>query len=152
HLLLRHADDDDPFLPGEAPPVLGHDVILPLLRFERDQRDAVTLGEALDGANEPIMQRLEQRRRWNRMAEVFLQEETETPRGLQLRHPRVQVQAINAADLERHVLADNGSDVGRHRTLLGGKSDDGTPPGAPRVTGPNIFSSAISPANGHLSG
>jgi hypothetical protein len=148
---LRHADDDDIFLTGEAPPVLCHDVILALLRFEGDQRDAVMLGETLDGADEPIVERFEQRRRWNRMAEVFLQEETETPRGLQLRHPRVQVQAINTADLERHVLADNGSDVGRHRTLLGGKSDDGTPPGEHRVTGPNILSSAISPRNGHLS-
>ena len=39
------------------------------------------------------------------------------------------IQAIEAPDGERHVVVDNGRDVGRHQTLLGGKVDDGTPRG-----------------------
>jgi hypothetical protein len=51
---------------------------------------------------------------------------------LQLGHIGVQIQAIDTADRERYVLADNVGDVGRHQILLGGKVDDGTPTGARR--------------------
>src|SRR5262245_1054843 len=46
-----------------------------------------------------------------------------------------------AADVERHVLADNGVDVGRHRDLRGRKSDEGPPlEHAERLPGPQHHS------------
>jgi hypothetical protein len=63
-----------------------------------------------------------------------MEEVAETTGRLQLGHVGVQVHAIDAADFQRHVLADNGVDVGRHRDLLGRKSDDSTPVGARRVS------------------
>jgi hypothetical protein len=52
------------------------------------------------------------------MAQVVVEEVAQASRGLELGHVGVQVQTIDAPDLERHVLADNAVDVGRHQNLL----------------------------------
>ena len=52
------------------------------------------------------------------MAQVLAEEVTESAGGLKLRCVRMQIQPIDAPDLERDVMADNVSDVGRHRNLL----------------------------------
>ena len=115
HLLLRHADDDDALAPDEALSISRDYVVLPLLGLEGDQWDRVASRKRGDRGHEAIMERLEERGRGNRVAEVFLEEVAEPARRLELGHPRMQIQAIDAPNLERHVLADNGGDVGRHQ-------------------------------------
>ena len=71
---------------------------------------------------------------------MVVQEVAQAAGRLELGHVGVQIQTVDAANLERHVLADNRVDVGRHRTLLAGKADDGTPPGTPsQLTTPDIL-------------
>lgn len=90
------------------------------------RRDLLTRKERLDCRREPIVQRAEQRGGWNRVAEVVVEEVAQAAGRLQFRHVGMQIQAIEAPDGERHVVVDNGRDVGRHQTLLGGMVDDGT--------------------------
>jgi hypothetical protein len=131
---LRHADDDDALPAREAPAILGDDVVLPLLGLEGQHRDAIAARKRGDGGHEAIVERFEARGRRDRVAQVLLEKVAEAARRLELGHPGMQIQAVNAPDFERHVLADNGGDVGRHQTLLGGKVDDGTPSGAHRCS------------------
>jgi hypothetical protein len=101
--------------------------------------NGVAADKLFDGRHESIVHRLEQRRRRDRIAEIITQEVAEAAGRLQLGHVRVQIQPVEAPHFERDVVTDNIGDVGRHRTLLGGKVDDGTPPGARRsCIGPNI--------------
>jgi hypothetical protein len=86
-------------------------------------------GELLYRLDKAIVHRLEQRRRRDGVPEIVAEEVAEAPRSLELRHVGVQIQSIETADLQRDVMADNVGDVGRHRDLLGRKSDDGTPQG-----------------------
>ena len=89
-----------------------------LVRFERHLRNVVAPDELVDGVDKVVVQGAKQRTRQNRVTEIAVQEVAQAAGCLQLRHIGVQVQAVNAADLERHVVADNVSDVGRHRNLL----------------------------------
>jgi hypothetical protein len=66
------------------------------------------------------------------MPQVVVEEVAETARRLQLGHVGVQIRD-RCSGLRACVLADNGVDVGRHRDLLGRKSDQGSPVGARRA-------------------
>ena len=88
--------------------------------------------ERLDRRQEPVMHRPEECWRGNRIPTVIVEEVAHATGRLERGHVGVQVEPVDTADRERHVLADNVGDVGRHRTLLGGKVDDGTPQGRRR--------------------
>ena len=101
--------------------ILGDDVVLPLPALERDQRDVVaSCANVLIGRDEAIVQRRKQRRRRNRMAQVIVQEVAQPARRLQLRHVGVQVQPVDAANRQGHVVADKLVDVGHQRLLWRG--------------------------------
>ena len=96
----------------------------------------------LDRGDEAIVTRFQQGRRRHRRAKIVVQEVAQAAGRLELGHVGVQIHTVDAANLERDVLADNRVDVGRHRTLLAGKADDGTPSGTPRPwTTPDILRS-----------
>src|SRR5207245_5203617 len=52
HLFLSHADDDDAFAGGESGAVFRYKGILTRSVFKRDDRNAMTRGERLDGGDE----------------------------------------------------------------------------------------------------
>jgi hypothetical protein len=119
------------------------DGIFILPSFEFHHGNARTLDEAVDRGDEAVVHRLEEGRRRNGVAKMIPQEVAEPAGRLQLGSVGVQIQAIDAADFERHVLTDNGGDVGRHWNLLAEipamvllKKDAGL------ITGPNIISEA----------
>src|SRR4029450_4668203 len=69
HFLLRHANDDDALATCDAPAIVGDDVVLPLLRLKVDQGDAMPLRKHGDGRHKTIMEGLEERRGWDRVAQ-----------------------------------------------------------------------------------
>jgi hypothetical protein len=119
HLFLRHPDEEDA-LPGREPSTVGRDeLVLALASFERDERQMPRIGELLDRGHEAVVPWLQQRGGRYRVPEIIVEEVAQAARRLQPGHVGVQIHAVNAADFERHVLADNGVGVGRHRNLLG---------------------------------
>jgi hypothetical protein len=132
HLFLGHADDDDAFTSGESGAVFRHKGILTLAAFKRDDRNPMEIGERLDGGDEAIVSWFDQGGRRHGVAEIVVEEVAQAAGRLELGHIGVQIHAVNAPDLERHVVTDNVGDVGRHRDLLSQKSDEGTPAGARR--------------------
>src|SRR5712691_1425793 len=106
----------------------------PLTGLELHGGNAVLARERLDRCQEPVMDWPEECGRGDRIPEVIVEEVAQATRCLQLRHVGMQVEPVDTAHRERDVLADNVRDVGRHRTLLGGKVNDGTPGGARRCS------------------
>jgi hypothetical protein len=126
HLFLRGPDDDDPLAAGEPRAVARDDVIFPLTGLECHGGNAVSAGERVDRRQEAVQHRPEQGGRGDRIPQVIVEEVAQTTGRLELGHVGMQVEPVDTADGERHVLADNIGDVGRHQTLLGGMVDDGT--------------------------
>jgi hypothetical protein len=112
--------------------VFRHKRILPLPAFKRDDRNALALSERMDAGDEVIVSWLDQGGRRYRVAENVMKEVAQAAGCLELGHVGMQVEPVDTAHRERDVLADNVRDVGRHRTLRGGKVDDGTPCGGHR--------------------
>src|SRR5436190_2270546 len=73
-LLLRLADKEDPFVAGELGQVLVRDVVFPLPLFERDEIDALRLGEALHGVDKSPTHLRDHDGRRNADTELRLQE------------------------------------------------------------------------------
>ena len=132
HLFLRHADHDHAVGHRPTRAILGDHVVFPLAPLERDQRDVLRGRVGLDRRDQPIEHRREQRRRRNRMAQVIAEEVAQPARRLQLRHVRVEVQAIETANGQGHMVANKLVDVGHRRLLLAKKSPDATPRGVRR--------------------
>jgi hypothetical protein len=82
---------------------------LPLL--EREQRHAVRVREGVNRRHERLADGVHQHRRGKRMAAVLPEERGHPARVLQLGHVRVEVQPINALDLQRDVLTQDFGDA-----------------------------------------
>jgi hypothetical protein len=138
-LLLRDANDHHAIAPRELRAIRRDDRVFVLAWVERNKRYRVVGGIGLHGRDKAIVHGPKQRRRGNRVAEMVPQEVAQPTRGLKLRHIALQVDAIKTPDRQRDVILDNAVDVGRHRDLLGRKSDEGTPSEhAGLRIGPNI--------------
>src|SRR5207302_2925490 len=93
-----------------------------------------------DLAAEPVPDLLEQRRRWHRIPQMVREEPDDLTRHLQVRDVGVQVDPVDALDLQRHVPVEDVVNVGdvRHRatfiTAPGVWPDRTNQP--PRRTGP----------------
>jgi hypothetical protein len=117
--LLGNANEHHPVIAGEARPVPGGHLVLALTTYEVDQRHLVLVGERLDGLDEPIAQRTEQRRRGDRLAEMVTAECHHLAERLERRDVPTQVQPVETGDGQTHVVAEYGGDVGaRHRRRL----------------------------------
>src|SRR5262245_37201507 len=81
------------------------------LLFEVD--DGLATGERLDGAYEPLGQLANQDGRREPVATMLGQEPGKLTGALQSRHVAMQVQPVDALDLERHVIPEYRIDV-RH--------------------------------------
>ena len=117
HLLLRHADHHHAIREWPPRPVVGDDVVFALTPLECDQRNLLRRGECLNRADKSIEHGAEQRWRRNRMAQMILEEVAQSARRLELRHVRMEVQAIETANGQGHMVANKLVDVG-HRRLL----------------------------------
>jgi hypothetical protein len=139
HLLLRDADEDDAVVGGESRAVFRHTLVLALAALERHDLETLRRRKRLNGRDEAIVAGFEEGWRRHGIAEMVVQEVAQAAGRLELGHVGVQIQTVDTLDFERHVLTDNRVDVGRHRILLAGKADDGTPSGTPRpLTTPDI--------------
>src|SRR5712691_11149578 len=143
HLLLRDADEHDALAGGEPRAVFCHALVFALAALEGHDLETLRRRKLLNGRDEAIVAGFEQGWRRHGIAEMVVQEVAQTAGGLELGHIGVQIHAVDASDFERHMLTDNRVDVGRHRILLAGKTDDGTPSGTPRpLTTPDILARA----------
>jgi hypothetical protein len=100
HLFLRHADQHDTVAAREACAVGRDKRVLAVNAFEGNKWHVSIGRESLDGGDQAIVSRLEQRGRRHRMTQVVVEEIAETAGCLQLGHVGVQIQAIDTADLE----------------------------------------------------
>jgi hypothetical protein len=112
HFLLGYADEHDAFVVIELRAVLGGDVILALTALELHDRDVVAIGEVIDGSDERVVHRTQERRRRDGVTQVLLEEVAELSGRLQPRKVAVDVEPIDAGDRQRDVIADNLVDVG----------------------------------------
>ena len=136
---MRRGEEDNALTGGEPRTVRRDKLVLALATFERDARNVPLLGELLDGGDDAIVVWLEQRGGRHRMPEIIVKEVTQAAGCLELGHVGVQIDAIDAADFKRDVVADNIRDVGRHQTFLAGSPMKVLQPEhAGRSTGPNI--------------
>jgi hypothetical protein len=81
--------------------------------FQVQDRDPLVVGEALDVAAEAVADRPQQRGRRDRLAQMARDEPHDLPTDLQARHVRIEIQPIDALDLQRHMTIENVVDV-RH--------------------------------------
>jgi hypothetical protein len=103
---------------GESGPIGRDERVFAFATFEVHERNVTIVRTLLDGRDQAVMSRLEQRRRGHRMAQVVVEEMAQTAGCLELGHVGVQVEAIDAPHFERDVVTDNVGDVGRHQNLL----------------------------------
>lgn len=103
--LLRHADRGHPAPSRGGQPVLvgPHHVDLPVVLAEAHHRDVAGGGEPGHCPAEPVADLLEDRRRGHRLAQMLGQERDHLPTHLQVRHIAVEVDAVQALDVQPHV-------------------------------------------------
>ena len=103
--LLRHPDRRHPRAVGRGLPVQvrAHHVRLAVLLREPDPRDVVSVGERGHRTAEPLPHLVEDRRRGNRQAQVLRHERHDLPAGLQDRHVSIQVDPVQALDIQRRM-------------------------------------------------
>ena len=107
--LLRHPDRRHLRPAGGRRPlqVRGHHVGLAVVLGELDPRDVVGLGEGGHRPAEPLPDLVEQRRGGNRQAQVLGHERDHLPAGLQDRHVGVEVDPVQALDVQLHMPAED---------------------------------------------
>ena len=105
--LLRHPDRRHPRAAARRRllQVRAHHVGLAVVLAEPDPRDVAGLGEGSHRAAEPLADLLQQRRRGDRQVQVLGHERDHLPAGLQDRHVGVQVDPVQALDVQRHMTA-----------------------------------------------
>jgi hypothetical protein len=96
-----------PSLPVAGEVRLG-DVVRALAPFEVHEGHACLIGERLERSDEPGADRGHQRRARDRLAAVVAEEAEHTRHPLEAWHIDVQVQPIEAFDLEGHVITQDG--------------------------------------------
>jgi hypothetical protein len=104
-LLLGLADEEDPLRAGEPGQVLGHHVVLALTFLKGEQRHLVRRHERVDRRHERPTHRGHQGRGGKQLAAMGAKEPGDAALGLEARHVRVEVQAVDAFDFQRRVLA-----------------------------------------------
>ena len=108
--LLGHPDRHHPRLAGRLE-VGADDVDLAVGLGETDQRDVVDLGELEHRLAERQPDLVEQRRRRHLGATMLTQERDDLTRHLQVRHVPVEIEPVEALDLQRHVTSEQIVDV-----------------------------------------
>src|SRR5882672_2206081 len=104
--LLSHADHHDALFAFEASQVFLGDILLALLALEPHNGDVVSLSEGINAPDELVGQPAEQLRRRDGPAAVLGKEPPEILGSLQPRHVPVEVQAVDAVDVEGDVVAE----------------------------------------------
>jgi hypothetical protein len=142
--LLGHPDRGHPAPPlaGQPVQVRAHHLQLPLALGEADHRDVVGCGVLGDLLAEPQPDLLQDRRGRDRKSQVVSQEVDHLTGHLQVVHPPVEVDPIQALQIQTHVPIQDvvhGHHAGRHR-VPPGSGVSATPLAWPHPT-------ATSPAN-----
>ena len=103
--LLGHANRGHPRPPGArlAGQVRAHHLQLGIILAEPDPRDLIGLGERGDRPAEPVPELPEQHRRGKREPQVPGQERHHLRTGLQDRHVRVEIDPVQALDVQHHM-------------------------------------------------
>jgi hypothetical protein len=87
--------------------MLQRDIVFALPLLEPHDRDLTPGGEPLDRGDELLTNRVRQTRRGERRTAMLCEEAGDPRRVGQLGHVRVAVDAIDAVQLEHHVLAEH---------------------------------------------
>src|SRR5207248_858810 len=103
--------------------VRGHHIGLALPGLEADHRDAASPRPVLDAAAELLPDRLEQRRRHDRLAPVLVEEPDHPASSLQLGDIAIEIQPVQAGDVQpdmpgHHVRGSHHSWLGRQSTTV----------------------------------
>ena len=110
-LLLRLADVQHAFPAGPLAQVALGALILALALLETDQVEALAFGEGLDGADEAARHGGHQGRRGDRVAADVAEEVGGAAGGLQQRLVEIELEPVNALDLEGDMLGNGFGDV-----------------------------------------
>jgi len=130
--LLRLADEQHPFVTGEAGKVLLRDLVFALPLLERHEVDALGSGEPFDRVDESLTHGRNHHGRGHPHAELRFDEVDETGAGLERRHVRVEIHAVDRFQFERHVVVEDFSnDFVYHRL------------GAPGERGPLLYDDSV---------
>ena len=103
--LLRLADVEHAFPTGELAQIPLRALILALAALEADQVYALALRVAFPLVDQAPRHRRHQRRRRHRMATYLTEEVRHAARALQQRHVDVEIQPVDAFELQRRMLA-----------------------------------------------
>lgn len=101
--LLGDTDEDDTLSRWKPRPVRRSHSILPLAAFKMDEGHLLRAGKTLDGSDETVMERREQSRRGNRIAQLIPQEDEQLAAGLQCGDVPVEIDPIKTLD-SRHSM------------------------------------------------
>jgi hypothetical protein len=104
-LLLRPADEQNPFLLIEAGQVGMHDIVLVLAFHEVHPRHLLVAGEAAHGGAERVGDLPQWGGGGDRQPQLALHVAQQPRRELQLRDIDVAVHPVDALDLEHHVVS-----------------------------------------------
>lgn len=110
-LLLHLADVQHALAAVPLPQGLGA-LVLALASLEADQVDVALAGEGLDGGHEAARHRGHQGRGGHRAAAHLAEEPGRPARGLQQRLVEIEVEPVDALDLQGDMLGDGFGDVG----------------------------------------
>ena len=113
-LLLRPTDEQHPLGAGEPGQVLVHDVVLALPLGEIHPRHTMVAGEPVHRFVERLGDPGQRRGRGDRQLELPVHVADQATSELQLRHIDVAVHAVDAVDLEDHVLGQDIADSSRY--------------------------------------
>jgi hypothetical protein len=103
--LLSHPDGDHGGL-GCRLEIGRHDVDVAVTFLEVNDRDVVIFGEGVHGSAKPIAHLLHHCGRSNRHAKVIAHENEDLAGGLQVRHVCVEIDAIEALEIEGYMLVE----------------------------------------------
>ena len=103
--LLGDTDEYHALGQREAGSIASSDGVLALPALELNDRYQLLVGEGGNGLDELIVEWADGGRRGDPIAEVIAQEAAQLAARLQLGHVAVEIQAVDAVDLERDVVA-----------------------------------------------
>jgi hypothetical protein len=116
-VFLSYADEDHSLGSPEPSKAFLGDVVLTFATFEGDDRNTVAFRESADGVHEAFCHLSQQSRRWHGVSAMHVEEIGELVGALKAGDVTLEVDAVDAFDLQCNVLSKYGLNV-RHFDVL----------------------------------
>ncbi len=151
-LLLGLAHKNNAFVPMEGGQALQEYVVLALSPLKGDQRDSLVLGKSLNPPDEALRHGVHEGRGRKGVASVVPKELNHSTVVLQVGYVGVEVQPIDALDLQGHVILEVRRNTPCYVLGHGGFQSLGCPTGIPTASrglyGDRLYRSPLVPATG----